>query len=598
MTAPQKGRIFISYRRADSAGYAGRIYDRLTAHFGEDAVFMDVDTIEAGIDFVEVLQNAVQSCDVLVALIGRRWLDSKDADGKRRLDNPEDFVRVEIAAALERDIRVIPVLVDGVTIPRSTELPENLKPLARRNALQVNHHSFNADARRLISQLELALKAAEDSRILKAQQLQEEKERKEKKAAAKAAHEKEERERREAEEKVREKADAEKRARLAAEQKAKKEREEWEQKEAEEKARKAAQRKERLDEAVERIQNIFRSGNKLPFYIGGGVVILFVLGYIIRNALVPSAPSMPTEITVDNIVTLGTSTPTSTEIPTEIPEELGVGSTMISEKDGIVMVYVPAGEFQMGIDVDEALLAECRKLDSDCERDWFADEEPIHTVYLDAFWIDQTEVTNNMYAAFLNSEGNESESGIIWLDVEGSYVRIQKVEDTWQADSYYEDHPVTYVSWFGAKAYCEWADRRLPTEAEWEKAATWDEKKQIKFVYPWGDSIDCSQANYGSKDCVGDTTAVGSYKNGQSSYGAYDMAGNVWEWVADWSDSRYYHSSPVSNPIGPSSGEYRVLRGGSLFDLAINVRSTARYGHVPAHTYVDIGFRCARDATP
>ncbi len=182
MTTPQKGRIFISYRRTDSAGYAGRIYDRLTAHFGVDAVFMDVDTIEAGVDFVEVLQNAVQSCDVLVALIGRRWLNIKDVNGKRRLDNPEDFVRVEIAAALDRDIRVIPVLVDGAPMPLSTELPGNLKPLARRNALQVNHHSFNADAYRLISQLELALKAAEDSRILKARRLQEERERNEREA--------------------------------------------------------------------------------------------------------------------------------------------------------------------------------------------------------------------------------------------------------------------------------------------------------------------------------------------------------------------------------------------------------------------------------
>ena len=174
MTTPQKGQhIFISYRRADSAGYAGRIYDRLTAHFGEDAVFMDVDVIPAGVDFVETLQHAVQSCDVLVALTGRSWLNIKDETGQRRLDNPEDFVRIEIAAALDRDIRVIPVLVDGVLMPRSTELPRNLKPLARRNALQVNHHSFNADVHRLISQLELGLKAAEDSKILKEQALKE-----------------------------------------------------------------------------------------------------------------------------------------------------------------------------------------------------------------------------------------------------------------------------------------------------------------------------------------------------------------------------------------------------------------------------------------
>jgi hypothetical protein len=188
LTTSQKRRIFISYRRTDSAGYAGRIYDRLTAHFGVDAVFMDVDTIEAGLD-------------VLIALIGRRWLDSKDADGKWRLENPEDFVRVEIAAALERDIRVIPVLVDGSSMPRSTELPDNLRSLARRNALQVDHHSFNADAQRLISQLELALKAAEDSRILKARRLQEEQERRVKETREKAKNEGRERKEREAREK-------------------------------------------------------------------------------------------------------------------------------------------------------------------------------------------------------------------------------------------------------------------------------------------------------------------------------------------------------------------------------------------------------------
>jgi hypothetical protein len=165
LTTSQYGRIFISYRRADSAGYTGRVYDRLSAHFGKEAIFMDVDTMEAGVDFVDVLQNAVQSCDVLLALIGNSWLNIKDEAGKRRLDNPEDFVRIEIAAALSRNIRVIPVLVDGAHIPPSTELPENLKPLARRNALQVAHHSFDADAQRLIAQLELALKADEDSKI-------------------------------------------------------------------------------------------------------------------------------------------------------------------------------------------------------------------------------------------------------------------------------------------------------------------------------------------------------------------------------------------------------------------------------------------------
>jgi len=174
LTVPQTGRIFISYRRADSAGYAGRIFDRLAAHFGEDAIFMDVATIEAGLDFVEVLENAVQACDVLVALMGKQWANIKDETGERRLDNPQDFVRVEVSTALSRGVRVIPVLVDGTSMPTSGQLPSNLKPLARRNAVLVNHHSFHSDANRLIEQLELALKAAEESKILKAKKLKEE----------------------------------------------------------------------------------------------------------------------------------------------------------------------------------------------------------------------------------------------------------------------------------------------------------------------------------------------------------------------------------------------------------------------------------------
>ena len=174
MTEPQTGRIFISYRRADSAGYAGRVYDRLAAHFGKEAIFMDVDTIQAGLDFVDVLENAVQSCDVVVALLGRQWLNIKDEAGNRRLDNPQDFVRIEVAAALTRNIRVIPVLVDGTPMPNSDQLPSNLKSLARRNAVLVNHYSFHADTTRLIEQLELALKAAEESKILKAKKIKEE----------------------------------------------------------------------------------------------------------------------------------------------------------------------------------------------------------------------------------------------------------------------------------------------------------------------------------------------------------------------------------------------------------------------------------------
>jgi hypothetical protein len=187
---PQKGRIFISYRRIDTSYAAGRIYDRLVAKLGVDAIFMDVDTIEGGTDFVKVLEDAVRSCDVLIALIGKQWLTIKDKGGKLRLNNPEDFVRIEIATALKRNIRVIPVLVDGVDMPQPNELPENLKALARRNALQVNHHSFNPDVYRLIEHTKSALNEAEESRVMKVQALQAAREKAEREVAEKLAQEK------------------------------------------------------------------------------------------------------------------------------------------------------------------------------------------------------------------------------------------------------------------------------------------------------------------------------------------------------------------------------------------------------------------------
>ena len=151
------GQIFINYRRDDSSSAAGRIYDRLDSHFSSNHIFIDVDNLDLGVDFVEAIEQSVGSCDVLIAVIGRNWLISSDEEGKRRLDNPEDFVRIEIATALKRGIRVIPVLVDGASIPRSGDLPDDLKPLVRRNALEVSHTRFKGDCARLIAALERIL---------------------------------------------------------------------------------------------------------------------------------------------------------------------------------------------------------------------------------------------------------------------------------------------------------------------------------------------------------------------------------------------------------------------------------------------------------
>jgi TIR domain-containing protein len=143
-------KVFISYRRADSAGYAGRVMDRLDRELGRDLVFMDVDAIPLGTNFSKVLHEEVAKCGVLLAVIGPNWLDVRDEHGNRRLDDPNDFVHIEIAAALQRSIPVIPVLLEGARIPKAIELPEDLKELALRNGMEIRHASFQDDMNRLI----------------------------------------------------------------------------------------------------------------------------------------------------------------------------------------------------------------------------------------------------------------------------------------------------------------------------------------------------------------------------------------------------------------------------------------------------------------
>jgi hypothetical protein len=154
---PAPGRIFISYRREETAYPAGWLYDRLAARFADDQVFKDVDSIELGDDFVEVISSAVGSCDVLLALIGDRWLTITDEDGQRRLDDPNDFVRVEIEAALTRNVRVIPILVEGARMPRAAELPPSLARLVRRQALELHPARFDFDTGRLLRVLDKTL---------------------------------------------------------------------------------------------------------------------------------------------------------------------------------------------------------------------------------------------------------------------------------------------------------------------------------------------------------------------------------------------------------------------------------------------------------
>ena len=212
---------------------------------------------------------------------------------------------------------------------------------------------------------------------------------------------------------------------------------------------------------------------------------------------------------------------------------------------------------------------------TDADTEASGDEKPQHRIYLDAFWIDRTEVTKAQYQQCFES-GSCAAPGC--------------------SGTGKGDHPVVCVGSQDASKYCVWAERRLPTEAEWEKAARGTAGRE----YPWGnDAPDCNRVNYdgyrvGGGKCVGNTTAVGSYPSGASAYGALDMAGNVWEWVADWYNDKYYANSPAENPPGPDSGGVRVLRGGGWVNDQGSVRAAVRFRNDPAYRRVDIGFRCVR----
>jgi len=249
----------------------------------------------------------------------------------------------------------------------------------------------------------------------------------------------------------------------------------------------------------------------------------------------------------------------------------------------MVMVYVPPGEFQMGSTEDEvdAVMELCEDYYGfSCGRGWFESELPAHTVALDGFWIDRTEVTNAQYARCVAAGACDPPVS------SSSYAR-----DSYYGDSGYEDYPVILVSWWQAEAYCAWAGGRLPTEAEWEYAARGPEGRR----YPWGDAFDGSRLNNRSDaDGYDDTAPVGSYPSGASWCGALDLAGNVYEWVADWYGT--YPSGRQVNPTGPPGGEYRVVRGGSWHIASYDVRSAYRFRWDPDVTNLDVGFRCARSS--
>jgi formylglycine-generating enzyme required for sulfatase activity len=293
----------------------------------------------------------------------------------------------------------------------------------------------------------------------------------------------------------------------------------------------------------------------------------FGLGYFDQYVLFATATaslvdaSTPKLLTLTSVPSTQTPTPAKTldSIPTKTPSltpALGIESTMKGEH-GETLVYIPAGEFAMGDDSSDA---------------------PVHRVYLEAFWIDQTEVTNEMYAKCVASGE---------CDPPKNTNRF--------SNSAYANHPVIYVNWNMANVYCHWAGRRLPTEAEWEKAAQGTDIGNPNITNRRYNTLLISE--------------VGKYPDDKNIYGAYDLVGNVFEWVNDWYSENYYKSSPFSNPKGPDLGQYRVARGGSWYNSGfhpmLNANPTGRLGVTPSNIDITtsgstenyfVGFRCAYSA--
>jgi len=288
--------------------------------------------------------------------------------------------------------------------------------------------------------------------------------------------------------------------------------------------------------------------------------VIWIIGEVISPTNTPIYQTeIPTEVITTDVI------PTET---IKLPDCTRVGQTWTSSIDGMVLVCVPAGDFVMGSG----------------NANTSTDEKPQHVVYLDAYWVDKTEVTNAQYAQCV-SDGDCDPPNANASDTRSNYYR----------DDRYSNYPVMNVSWNNANAYCAWAERQLPTEAQWEKAARGDDGR----IYPWGDSTpDKTDANF-EDSTKGDTTAVGQYLTGSSPYGAMDMAGNVWEWTSDWYDENYYSSQTQwKNPTGPISGNDRVQRGGGWATPGLGIRTTLRYPEAPNNSSTSTGFRCVLPATP
>jgi formylglycine-generating enzyme required for sulfatase activity len=618
------GKVFISYRRDDSAGHAGRVHDRLELEFGRDLLFMDVDAVPLGMNFIKILDEAVAKCDALLAVIGPNWLDLRDNEGYRRLDDPHDYVRIEIAAALQRDIPVIPVLLDGAEIPQVNQLPEDIKELALRNGLYVRHASFHNDMDRLIAGLRAPLGQLEAPPVPSTRR-----------------------------------SSTQERAGLST---------------AERRVATGAAEQERDAPASAtwlRPATIAFGG---AIALAGAIIgLVIVKGPLVlsshppisptqslpqspkQTAQLPTAPFAPPSQAPPKSPETAQPPPQPAQPPaavvgpspqveqqpsaeSQLPPQAAQYSTAsapralksaqppfvplssiaeralqpgdsFKECDGCPeMVVLPAGAFTMG--------------SPENERDRFSDESPQHVVtFTRPFAVGKFEITVDQFAAFVKETAYDAGSKCLTLEEGKSAVRDGR---SWRNPGYPQtgSHPVACVNWNDAKAYLGWLTKkigkqyRLLTEAEWEYAAraTTTPGSASRYTFGDDDSAMCRYGNVADKTARqtipgADTWTIYPCSDGYAyaapvgtfaanAFGLYDVHGNVWQWTEDCYNTSYNGAPTDGSPWIAGDCDHRVVRGGMWGSSPANVRLARRFKNPNDMRSQGTGFRVARTMEP
>jgi len=522
-------KIFLSYRREDSAGVAGRIYDRLRVPFGPDSVFFDVDSVPVGVDFQEHIESVLSQCDVFLAVIGPHWAGESDTD--RRIDNPEDWIRIEIEAALKQRLPVIPVLIDHTRMPSKADLPPSLVRLAYRHAVTVDQGlDFHHHVDRLIQGIELRFQRA-------------------KLAATPPSSP----------------ADSGQRSTPIPGRQP------------------LPERHPSASDAAPRQQeptawSLLRGA--LPkrrwFYLAA-LLLLALPGIILTLKLIGNREVTP---------------PPEPHLPIGPPPELHHPPQ--SEKEwtnsvGIKLVRIEAGLFLMGTTKDQ--VDQLIRLFPDFpgfKREWLDNEQPQHLVKITRpFFLAIHEVTQGQYQAVMNEnpsyfKGSDDlpVESVSWWD---ALVFCNKLSEKEKKTPFYRVND-TEVTIAGGNGY------RLPTEAEWEYACRAGSAALYPFGVAAGNLGDQGWHFYNSEN---KTHPVGQKR--PNVWGLYDMLGNVIEWCQDWYEAEYYKASPPADPPGPeaSSEGRRIWRGGGWSNSPMWCRQARRWGDAPGHRYGSLGFRVA-----